>query len=151
MPSTHYPLPCRIEQQMNSPVILFDGICNYCNAMVNFIIRQDKKKIFRFAALQSGAGQEILREFDLPKNNLESFILVDNGKIYQRSSAALRLYHKLSWYWKWTLVFWIVPKFIRDGVYNLVAKNRYKWFGKKERCMIPLPEVRDRFLEEVDG
>ena len=128
------------------PVVLFDGVCNYCNAMVNFIIRRDKKKVFRFAPLQSEAAQEILRQYHFPQMNFDSFILVENDKIHQRSDAALRLYNKLPWYWKWTQIFWIFPKFIRDGVYNVIARNRYKWFGKKDQCMVPAPEVRERFL-----
>jgi len=128
------------------PIILFDGVCNYCNAMVNFIIRRDKKKVFRFAPLQSEAAQKILLQNHLPQINFDSFILVENDKIYQRSDAALRLYNKLPWYWKWTQIFWIFPKFIRDGVYNVIARNRYKWFGKKDQCMVPAPEVRERFL-----
>ena len=128
------------------PIILFDGVCNYCNSMVNFIIRQDKEKIFRFAPLQSEAGQKIIEQFNLPSKNFDSFILVENDKIYFRSDAALRLYNLLPVTWKWTQVFWSIPPFIRDGVYNLIAKNRYKWFGKKDECMVPTPEVRERFL-----
>ena len=128
------------------PIILFDGVCNYCNAMINFIIRQDKKKIFRFAPLQSEAGQKILSQFNLPQKNFDSFMLVENKKIYQRSDAALRLYNLLPGAWKWTQFFWIVPGFLRDGVYNIIAKNRYKWFGKKDACMVPSPDVRERFL-----
>jgi predicted DCC family thiol-disulfide oxidoreductase YuxK len=131
---------------VSHPIILFDGVCNYCNAMVNFLIRRDKKKIFRFAALQSEAAQKILGQYHLPQNNFDSFILVENDKIYKRSDAALRLYNKLPWYWKWTQLFWIFPKFIRDGVYNVIARNRYKWFGKKDQCMVPTPEVKERFL-----
>ena len=131
---------------VSHPIILFDGVCNYCNAMVNFIIGRDKKKVFRFAPLQSEAAQKILLQNHLPQINFDSFILVENDKIYQRSDAALRLYNKLPWYWKWTQIFWIFPKFIRDGVYNVIARNRYKWFGKKDQCMVPAPEVRERFL-----
>ena len=128
------------------PVILFDGLCNFCNAGVNFIIKQDKKKAFRFAALQSEAGQKLLEEHHLPKEGFNSFVLINNGKVYQKSSAGLRLYQVLPWYWKWTQSFWLVPKFIRDAVYDLIAKKRYKWFGKKDACMLPTPEVRSRFL-----
>ena len=128
------------------PIILFDGVCNYCNGMVNFIIRQDKKKIFRFAALQSEAGQKLLTQFNLPEKNFDSFVLIENDKIYQRSDAALRLYNLLPWSWRWTQLFWIFPPFIRNGVYNIIAKNRYKWFGKKDTCMVPAPDVRERFL-----
>ena len=130
------------------PVILFDGICNFCNGVVNFIIKQDKEGVFRFAALQSEAGQKLLEQYDLPKASFNSFILIDKGKAYQSSTAGLRLYNKLPWYWKWTQVFWIVPKFLRDGAYNIIAKNRYKWFGKKEECMVPTGELRSRFLPE---
>lgn len=132
---------------MDKPVIFFDGVCNYCNALINFVIRQDKKKIFLFATLQSEAGQKILTENKLPAIDPDTFLLLENGKLYSRSTAALRISNKLPWYWKWTQLFWIFPKFIRDGVYNLIARNRYKWFGKKEECMIPAPEIRERFLQ----
>jgi predicted DCC family thiol-disulfide oxidoreductase YuxK len=128
------------------PVILFDGVCNFCNSAVNFIIKQDRKKIFKFAALQSVAGQNLLQQYNLPTQNFDSFILIDNSKIYKSSCAGLRLYNKLPWYWKWSQVFWIVPKLLRDAAYNVIAKNRYKWFGKKETCMIPSSEVKERFL-----
>ncbi len=114
--------------------------------MVNFIIRQDKKNIFRFAALQSNSGMMLLEQYKIDWKRSDSFVVIENGKVYQKSNAALQLYNKLPWYWKWTQLFWIVPKFLRDGVYNIIAKNRYKWFGKKEECMIPTPEVRERFL-----
>lgn len=132
---------------MDKPVIFFDGVCNYCNALINFVIRQDKKKIFLFATLQSEAGQKILTENKLPAIDPDTFLLLENGKLYSRSTAALRISNKLPWYWKWTQLFRIFPKFIRDGVYNLIARNRYKWFGKKEECMIPAPEIRERFLQ----
>ena len=131
---------------MEHPVILFDGVCNFCNSSINFIISQDKKKVFRFAALQSEAGKELLEKYDLPEGYLESFILIDNGKAYISSSAGLKLYNKLPWHWKWLQIFWIVPRFIRDGVYSIIARNRYKWFGKKDSCMIPSPDMRSRFL-----
>jgi predicted DCC family thiol-disulfide oxidoreductase YuxK len=131
---------------MIPPVILFDGVCNFCNAGINFIIKQDKKKVFRFAALQSEAGQQLLRNHQLPTEGFESFVLLENGKAYQKSAAGLRVYGKLPWYWKWTQLAWIAPKFIRDAVYDFIARNRYKWFGKKDACMVPSPEIRSRFL-----
>ena len=131
---------------VQQPVILFDGVCNFCNAGVNFIIKQDKKKVFRFAALQSEAGQNFLQQFDLPKEGFDSFVLIDKGKAYKKSTAGIRVYGKLAWYWKWTQLFWIVPAFIRNAVYDFIARNRYKWFGKKESCMIPTPEVKSRFI-----
>ena len=129
------------------PLILFDGVCNFCNASVNFIIRQDKKNVFQFAALQSNAGQQVAEKYHLPKKDFDSFVLIDNGKIYTKSTAGGRVYGKLPWMWKWTQIFWIVPKFVRNAVYDYVARNRYKWFGKKDQCMIPTPDVRSRFLD----
>lgn len=128
------------------PVVLFDGVCNFCNATINFIIRQDKQKALRFAALQSEAGQELLAQYGLQGEALNTFVFIENGKAYGRSTAALHLYKKLPWYWQWTQAFWIVPKFIRNGVYNFIAKKRYQWFGKKEECMVPSPEAKSRFL-----
>ena len=128
------------------PVLLFDGVCNFCNAGVNYIIRQDKKKIFRFATLQSPAGQELLQRHQLPTGQLDSFVLIKDGKAFTKSTAGLKVYSMLPWYWQWTQVFWIVPRFIRDAVYDLIAKKRYKWFGRKEECMVPTADVRNRFL-----
>lgn len=110
------------------------------------MIRQDKKNQLRFAALQSEAGQKLLDQYKLSKNDFDSFILIDDGKMYKSSTAGLKLYNKLPWYWKWTQIFWIVPPFIRNAVYNVISNNRYKWFGKKEECMIPSEKVRRRFL-----
>ena len=87
-----------------------------------------------------------MEEFKLPKQDFNSFVLIQKNKAYLQSTAALKVMNLLPWYWKWTQVFWIIPKFLRDAVYDFVAKNRYKWFGKKEACMIPTPEVRSRFL-----
>jgi len=115
--------------------------------MVNFIIRQDKREVFRFAALQSPTGQELMKQFQLP-DNFESFILIHEGKAYQKSTAALKLYNLLPLPWKWTQLFWIVPRRVRDAVYNFVARNRYKWFGKREQCMIPTPQLRRRFIDQ---
>lgn len=128
------------------PIILFDGVCNFCSGVVNFIIRQDKEKVFCFAALQSEVGQKLLEQYNLPKEKFDSFLLIENGKVYKSSSAGLRLYSRLPWYWKWTQIFWIVPRFLRDAVYNFIARNRYRWFGKSESCMVPTADVRSRFL-----
>jgi predicted DCC family thiol-disulfide oxidoreductase YuxK len=128
------------------PLILFDGICNFCNGTVNFLIKRDPEKKFRFAPLQSETGKKILEQHQLPADSFDSIIFVENGKLYKSSSAALKIMNRLSWQWKWSQAFWIVPRFLRDGVYNLIARNRYKWFGKKEQCMIPTAETRSRFL-----
>ena len=131
---------------IDHPVILFDGVCNLCNSAVQFIIKRDKKNRFRFAALQSETGQKLLAQYGLPANELNSFILIENDKAYNRSTGALRVLKKFKGLWPLLYGFIIVPKFIRDGVYDWVGRNRYKWFGKKEECMIPTPEVRSRFL-----
>jgi predicted DCC family thiol-disulfide oxidoreductase YuxK len=130
----------------SSPIILFDGVCNFCNGAVNFIIRQDKKNIFRFAAIQSDAGKKLLEQFHIRAEGNDSFILIEKGKSYFMSTAALRLYSRLPWYWKWVQLFWIFPAFFRDGIYRFIAKHRYQWFGKKDACMIPSEELRSKFL-----
>ena len=127
-------------------IILFDGVCNLCSGSVQFILKRDKEKKFLFASLQSNYGQNLLNQFDLPTDTFNSFILYKDGNILSRSTAALEMFQQLKG-WKWVKVFWIVPKFIRDAIYNLIAKNRYKWFGKKEECWIPTPELRSRFLD----
>jgi predicted DCC family thiol-disulfide oxidoreductase YuxK len=127
-------------------IILFDGVCNFCNGAINFLIQQDKKGIFYFAPLQSEAGQNLLQHYQLPKESFESFILIDNGEVYQKSTAVLKVFNKLPWYWKEVQLLRIVPPFLRNAIYDFIARNRYKWFGKKEKCMIPTPEVKRRFL-----
>lgn len=128
------------------PIILFDGVCNLCNSSVQFIIRHDKKKQFLFASLQSEPGQELMKRYGLPATELNSFILVENDKAWNRSTAALRVVRKLNGLWPGLYSFIILPRFIRDAIYNWIERNRYKWFGKKESCMIPTPELRARFL-----
>lgn len=130
----------------SNPVVLFDGVCNFCNGAVNFLIRQDGEGSLRYAALQSDAGQQLLQQYGLPEANFNSFVLIKEGKVYQRSGAALKLLPYLPWYWQWANIGWLLPPSLRDGIYNLIAKNRYRWFGKKEACMVPTPEVRQRFL-----
>ncbi len=116
--------------------------------MVNFVIKQDKQKKFLFAPLQSPAAQKLLEQHQLPKSDFHSFVFIDEGKVYLSSTAALKVMRKLPWYWQWTQVFWIVPKVLRNGIYSIVAKNRYKWFGKKEECMVPTADVQSRFFKE---
>jgi predicted DCC family thiol-disulfide oxidoreductase YuxK len=130
-----------------SPIILFDGVCNFCNNTVNFILGQDKKQVFRFAALQSNAGQQLLKKYQFSQENFNSFLFIENGKPYTASTAALHLIRYLPWYWQWAQVFWLIPRFIRDSIYQLIANNRYRWFGRREACMVPSPEVKKRFLD----
>ena len=131
---------------MDQPVILFDGVCNLCNGAVQFVIKHDKKNVFRFASLQSETGQGLLAQYNLPTNELNSYILIENNKAYNRSTAALRVAKKLNGIITWLYGFIIIPKIFRDSIYDWIARNRYKWFGKKEECMIPTPEVKARFL-----
>lgn len=129
------------------PVVLFDGICNLCNSVVQLVIKHDKKKQFCFASLQSDFGQKVLQQFHLPATDFNSFIYLENGKLYTKSTGALRLAKKLGGFWKLLYGFMIVPPFIRNGVYNWVARNRYKWYGKQESCWLPTPDLRARFLQ----
>jgi predicted DCC family thiol-disulfide oxidoreductase YuxK len=129
------------------PVILFDGVCNFCNGAINFIIRKDKKKMFRYAAIQSDTGQRLLREHGLSTTYLDSFVLVHQGKAYKKTDAALRLYPLLGGGWKLMNGLWIFPRFARDFFYDIIARNRYRWWGKKDACMVPTAEVRSLFLQ----
>jgi predicted DCC family thiol-disulfide oxidoreductase YuxK len=129
----------------SKPIIFFDGVCNLCNGSVQFVIRRDKEGKFRFASLQSDAGQEMLKNASLPENVFNSFLLYQDGRLYTRSTAALKVLSQLKG-WKWSGALQLVPPFIRNAVYNLIARNRYKWFGKKDECMIPTPELKSRFL-----
>ncbi len=127
-------------------IVLFDGVCNFCNDRINFIIRHDKKDYFRFTALQSDIGKKILEGNKIALPNLDTFILVENSKTHNRTSAALRIVKHLNGLWPMLFVLIVVPPFIRDIVYKVIAKNRYKWWGKKESCMIPTAEIRAKFL-----
>jgi len=130
----------------NKPVILFDGVCNLCNTAVQLIIKKDLKEHYLFAPLQSDAGQRILLHNKLENLDLSTIILLENNKIYDKSTAALRITRRLSGGYSLLYAFIIVPKFIRDAVYKIIAKNRYKWFGKRAQCMIPTPSIKARFL-----
>ena len=132
---------------IDKKIVLFDGVCNLCSNSVQFIIRHDKKNQFLFGSLQGKAGQEYLKKFNLPEDSFNSFMLVENDKLYTRSSGALRMLKYIGNGWQLLYGFIIVPKFIRDGVYNFIAKNRYKWFGKKDACWIPTPELKGKFLD----
>ena len=128
-------------------IVLFDGVCNLCSSSVQFILKHDKKNQFLFGSLQGKAGQEYLKKFNLPVDALNSFMLVEDDKLYTCSSGALRMLRHLGNGWQLLYAFIIVPKFMRDGVYNIIAKNRYKWFGKKEECWIPTQELKAKFLD----
>ena len=127
-------------------IILFDGICNLCNSSVNFIIKHDKKEHFLFASLQSDAAKKILLQFHSKKITNESIILIENEKIYDKSSAVLIITSHLNNGFHLFGVLKIIPTFLRDGIYTFIARNRYKWFGKKKNCLVPSATIRSRFL-----
>lgn len=130
-----------------SPIILFDGVCNLCNASVDFVIKRDRQELFRFASLQGKAAHALLHEHQLPADTINTVILVEGGKVYTRSTAALRITRHLPFPWPLLSLFLVVPLFIRDLVYDVVARNRYRWFGRADTCRVPAPELRARFLD----
>lgn len=129
------------------PTILFDGVCNLCNGSVQFILRRDPQARLRFASLQSEAGRRLVTEQGLDPEVLNSVILIEDGKVYRESAAALRIARHMDGAWKLLRVLVLIPRPIRDAVYRLIARNRYRWFGKSETCWLPTPELRARFLD----
>lgn len=128
------------------PIILFDGICNLCSGSVSFIIKRDQDGVFKFTPLQSEAGARLIEKYNIQEKGLETFVLVENGNAYTRSTAALRVLRRLGGHWGFLYGFIMIPTPLRDAVYNFIARNRYKWFGRKDECMVPGPEIRSRFL-----
>ncbi len=128
-------------------IVLFDGVCNLCNEAVNFVMRRDPDKNFVFASLQSGIAQELLQYFSKDSKSFDSVVLIKNNQLYKKSRAALEMTRQLKGAWFLLYIFVIVPPFIRNFVYDIVARYRYKWFGRKEVCPMPTPEERERFLE----
>ncbi|MBU5210641.1 thiol-disulfide oxidoreductase DCC family protein [Heyndrickxia oleronia] len=126
-------------------IILFDGVCNFCNGSVQFIIKRDQNKYFKFASLQSEVGAKLLMEYGV-NSSLDSFVLIEDGKLYTKSEAALLVCRSLNGLWKWGYAFRIIPLPIRNWIYEMIAKNRYRWFGKRDSCMIPSKEDQERFL-----
>ena len=136
-----------LDLPKHKKVILFDGVCNLCNDAVLKIIKNDKNNSFVFTSLQSKIGQEITKYLKIDVAKIDSIILYEPTIAYDiKSTAALKIMNEFGGFWKITQFFWIFPRFIRDVVYNVIAKNRYKWFGKKETCMIPTPELKAKFL-----
>lgn len=127
-------------------IVLFDGVCNFCNGSVNFIIERDAENYFKFAPLRSEAGIELLEKYNINKAGADSVLLIENEKAYTHSTAALKIVKQLKGAWSWLYGFIVVPKFLRDFAYKTFAKNRYRLFGKTEACMMPTPEIRERFL-----
>jgi predicted DCC family thiol-disulfide oxidoreductase YuxK len=131
----------------SNPLLLFDGVCNLCNSSVQFVLERNKKENIQFASLQSDFGRKMLEQVNLSSDYTSSLVLIEEGKPYVKSEAALRLVKHLNGLWKLGSILFIFPKFIRNPVYNLIAKNRYRWFGKKDVCWIPEPKWKNRFLD----
>jgi predicted DCC family thiol-disulfide oxidoreductase YuxK len=132
-----------------SSIILFDGVCNLCNHAVQFIIRRDPHNCFRFASIQSSIGQQLIAQFP-NLDGFDSIILIEGDRAYTRSTAALRIAKKMNLFWKAAYLFIIIPRPLRDRIYKFVADNRYRWFGKQDTCMLPNPEIRNRFLDDIN-
>lgn len=128
----------------NKAVILFDGVCNLCNTSVDFVIRKDKNEYFQFGALQQSS--DLLKKYHIDSQYLNSLVLIENGKVFYKSSAALRIAKRLDGAWPLLFSFIMFPKFVRDPVYSWIANNRYRWFGKGNSCRLPSPEEAKRFI-----
>lgn len=128
-------------------IILFDGVCNLCNTSVNFVIKHDTKKQFLFASLQSDAAKELLLQYGIKNLEMKSIILIHNHKIYTKSTAIFLIFKYLNKGLKFCYIGIVIPKFIRDAVYDFIGKHRYKWFGKKQKCMLPTEELKNRFIQ----
>ena len=132
----------------NKKLILFDGVCNLCNSSVQYAIKHDKNNLFLFTALQSNIGQNIIEHYNIDTSKIDSILLYTPEKgIHYKSTAALKVAWQLGFPINLLAIFLIVPNFIRNWVYDFIAKNRYKWYGKKEACMIPTPELKSKFLD----
>jgi predicted DCC family thiol-disulfide oxidoreductase YuxK len=130
----------------NKKIILFDGVCNLCNGSVVFIIKRDKKDVFRFAAIQSEEGQKLIEKYQIDTSKVDSILLLDGENYSAKSTAALKIARHLKGGYPLLYGFMILPAFFRNWVYDIIARNRYKWFGKKESCMIPTPELKEKFI-----
>ncbi|MDF2448143.1 MAG: hypothetical protein K0R26_647 [Bacteroidota bacterium] len=134
------------QDLINKPVLLFDGFCNLCHASVQFVLKHEKKPDLLFCSLQSEKGLQLLKAHSIDPQVTNSLVLIENGKAYKKSSAALRVTKYLRGAFQLSLFFMIIPAFIRNAVYDFISKNRYKWYGKKETCIIPVSEMKSRFL-----
>jgi len=129
------------------PIVLFDGVCNFCNSAVAWIIRRDRRGVFRFASLQSSAGRAAVMAAHGPAELPDSVVLITGGVVLVRSDAAIAIVRGLGFPWSLACVALILPRPLRDGLYSWIARNRYRWFGKREACMVPEPHLRERFLD----
>jgi predicted DCC family thiol-disulfide oxidoreductase YuxK len=135
------------ETGTSRPILLFDGICNLCNGVTQYVIRRDPLPgKFLFATLQSEAGQHLLRRHGLPTDSLDSFVIIENDRAYSRSTAGLRVLRRLGFPWSLLYPLILVPGPMRDLLYDWIARRRYRWFGKRDVCMMPTPDIQQRFL-----
>jgi predicted DCC family thiol-disulfide oxidoreductase YuxK len=133
-----------MDSEIPSSIVFFDGVCNLCNGFVDFLIRQDRHRHLRYASLQGETARKILGPETA--NQLASVTFYENGKTWSESDAVIKILSRLGALWFFTQTFWIVPKFLRDPIYRFVARNRYRWFGKRETCRLPSPDERKLFL-----
>jgi len=134
-------------KNLNKKIILFDGVCNLCNNLINKIIRLDKHDKFLFASLQGKKGKEIIKEFNLQEKNIDSIVLYSNKEIKIKSRAVINIIFNINPLFRFIIIFRIIPSFILDIIYDYVSKRRYKWFGKKNKCMIPDKNIQSKFIE----
>lgn len=135
-------------ESSNKKLILFDGVCNLCNGAIQFIIKNDKKDVFRYAALQSDIGKKLVEERNIDTEKVDSILLIEPGvAYYDKSDAALQIGKHLKGYRSISSILYLIPSRLRNFVYDFIARNRYKWYGKREECMIPTPELKAKFLD----
>lgn len=132
----------------DEPVILFDGQCNLCDASVQFVLDHERDHELKFAPLESEAGRAILARYGLSPDDNSTVVLIANGQVYTRSTAALRIARHLRWPWRWLAALVVIPRPIRDALYRMIATRRYRWFGRREACRVPDPELAERFLDQ---
>ena len=137
----------RIGINPQEQIVIFDGVCNLCSHSAQFILRHDRLHAFKLATAQSATGRALLIDRSLDPDELETFVLLKQGRIYVRSDAALEIAKELDWPWRALAVLRVIPRMFRDPLYNVVARNRYRWFGKMDQCMVPTEEIRSRFVE----
>jgi predicted DCC family thiol-disulfide oxidoreductase YuxK len=128
-------------------IIIFDGLCNLCSTSVKFVIKRDSGKIFKFLPIQSKKANEIAGNFNIEFEGANTVILIKDNQVYYKSDAALKIIRELNYPWKVFYFFKFIPKFVRDKIYSLIANNRYRWFGKRDTCMIPNEDIQSRFLD----
>ncbi|MEL7199700.1 MAG: thiol-disulfide oxidoreductase DCC family protein [Pseudomonadota bacterium] len=150
MDSSSPPIAAAIDVPRDKAIIVFDGVCILCSANAQFVLKHDKRGVFRLAAMQNPVGAQIMEEAGLDPIDPESFVLIDadsdGGRVWKNSDAVLHMWSALGWPWKAMAIFRVIPRFIRDPLYVLIARNRYRLFGIRETCWVPSPEHADRIL-----